>query len=204
MPWLYRRADVAVGTGTFLRPVVPIAGESLLSLVSRAAGNNGHDELGSVLFHVGASLNADRLSDHRDVVLPEFAALLNLPPDEIAARYHANLAFAPSGRCTDVSFFGSAVPKRWVSWEKRVAPLTMQCSGYHSSLWEIQLFEVCPESGEPLMERCCSCGAELRWRVTDLGTCDRCGQHLTAGVPEGWDGVERDLSGVRFLCPRRE
>ena len=198
-PWLCHRPGRDFVT-SFRLPVSPLPGESLLSLVGRAAQANAHRELMPVLSHVGASASLASLAEHRDAILPSLAILLKLPAEAVAARYHAPPDNHLSARTAEASFFGTPVPRRWLRWEKRIAPNTMEHRGYHSALWELQIFEVCPDSGEPLRSTCPSCNQVLRWRLTDLHRCDHCNARLISKADTTWAAAGRDLSGVRFIA----
>lgn len=162
-------------SGPLLWSVSPIIGESLMSLVTRAAARNLLPSSHVLLAQVGAPhaqnptvavsplIDCDRL-----------AAILGMPVDEVAARRHP-----VSGQDGYVEHFGSAVRADEIVFRRRrFAPTSIGRSAHARALWSLKAVPCCTESWEYLEDRC-RCGAVQGWRYAEkLDRCDLCNMDL--------------------------
>lgn len=162
-------------SGPLLWKVSPIIGESLMSLVTRAAARNLLPSSHVLLGQVGAPhaqnptvalspmIDGDRL-----------ATILRVPVEEVAMRRHA-----ASGRKGFVDHFGVAVRADEILFRhRRFAPTSVGRSAHARALWSLKTVPCCTESWEYLLDSC-PCGAVQGWRYAErLDRCDICNTDL--------------------------
>lgn len=179
-------------SGPLLWKVSPIVGETLMSLVTRAAARNLLPSSHVLLGQVGAphaqnptvalspAIDGDRL-----------ATILRVPVEEVAMRRHA-----ASGRKGFVDHFGVVVRADEILFRhRRFAPTSVGRSAHARALWSLKTVPCCTESWEYLLDSC-PCGAVQGWRYAErLDRCDICNIDLGAlpGTPVPAE-IREDLS----------
>jgi hypothetical protein len=157
--------------GPLLIRIEPIAGEALMSLVTRAAVTNVLPSSHLILEQVGAAhAQNPTAAVASDLDEDELASILRIPVTQVALRRHHALA----GNGT-VDFFGVAVrADDIISRRRRFAPGSIGCSPHIRALWSIKTVPCCTESWQYLTDTC-TCGSVQGWRhAWRLDRCDRC------------------------------
>ena len=166
--------DVDDEVRPLLARVAPIAGESLLSLITRACHANVIERQHELLGPLGISRRtafAPFTAHERSAPL---AKLLAVGEDEIAQRMHAPVAGAPDS--SFVHWSGTTLERRFLKAEpRRFAPSALRISKHHRAVWSVAALSFCPETFQELISRCGACGRELGWTRTEgLDRCDHC------------------------------
>lgn len=195
--------------------ITPIPGESLLSLVSAAAAANRLWSVRAALELVEAPYTQELLH-----AAPQFAGplshLLGVERSEIAQRMY-RLVPARKSKGTR-NFYGHTVPTNWISTTKRLAPGPhLQLPSYagklrpfHSAVWDIALFDHCPDTGTQLLGRCPrqACGRRLTWSLPNLALCSECETNLSTFDIDQFKSNMPSLRASRLiadlLCPWRD
>ena len=159
--------------------VEPIAGESLLSLITRTAAANVFPNLAPLLRTV-------RVEGHPAFVpftatdhAPALAQLLGVELCAITARLHP---LHPDQTITGaVIWAGTRVRRRSIeARRRRIAPLALQTSPHHRLEWTHRGLSFCPETFQTLIWDCPVCRASLGWAKTwGPDRCEHCRALLT-------------------------
>lgn len=159
--------------------MVPIPGETLLSLVARAAHANVFPRLADLFGHAGAdghpAFSPFTLADRAQPL----ADLLGVPVEDVVSRLHPpHPDQRPKGA---VVWAGVRIRRRSIEARaRRVAPLALKLSPYHRLEWTHRALSFCPETLQQLISACPACGVALGWVTTKgLDRCERCDASLT-------------------------
>jgi hypothetical protein len=199
-----------------LSAVRPKADESLCSLISAAADINRLKKVRPLLSLIDGPYSLNDLHGRYDLA-PRLAKLISVDITEITSRMYG--VRESSAAIGTLNYFGTEVPTSWITTSRRVAaydflPKNQNGSSrpfFHKAVWDIALFDVCPDSGSPLVGRCLNsnCGKQLTWILSDVFVCQACGQKIAK--PENSDNATRldmHLQGTQFvadlLCPWRD
>lgn len=181
-------------SGPVLLRVGPIAGEGLMSLVTRSAAGNLLPSAHILLRQVGVSHPQNPNTALNPILDQErLASILRVPLDEVAKRRHT-----ASAQAGFVDFFGASVRSDEVITQyRRFAPSALASSAHDRALWSLKMVPCCIESWEYLTDRC-ACGAKQRWQSAyRLDRCGHCNQPLDNAVAASVDPALRD--GLGFL-----
>ncbi len=185
--------------------VTPIPGESLMSLLARAAHANVFPGLAILLKHAGITghpaFTPFIAADH----VEPLAELLGLDVEEITTRMHLPMEGAPKGV---VSWAGVRMERRWIEAKaRRVAPGALMDSAHHRLVWTHRAISFCPETFEQLVCSCQACGKALGWTTTQgLDRCEHCRASLLASEPDHVDHRlhARLRAATDLISPRAE
>jgi len=157
---------------------LPLPGESLASLIIRAAGAVAPVPWGIVQSLVGHPHHLASAITRRDL-LDKFAEYLNISPRAVAS---AMIAPSPDElgcvRLSDFLFRPDQLvltPVRFASVRSDNAAPDMR---YHRLVWTVRDIRADPDSGAPLIDRCRSCSAAFAWAtMAEIGRCGFCGAY---------------------------
>lgn len=164
---------------SLLFPPVPVFGESLIGLVSRAANDNRHQTVAPILAAAGYPHHAHYdLTVSRAELLPNLAQVLGIAENEVTGRAHAEIA--TPFRSVQVDFMGAPVMRSDLDYRaRRLAPLSLSQAPHHRAIWTHRLVPWCTETGALLIEVCPYCNDKFRWqRAEGSASCDRCASDL--------------------------
>jgi hypothetical protein len=166
------------------KAISPIDGEPLLSLLTRAATENGFHRIEDIL--VGAHINEGRpdfIAFTQSARIDAIAQMLRVDRMEVSSRMHLRISDKKGDDL--VNWFGTAIPRHCIeSKRRRVSPRSLRNSPHHRAQWMIRPLQFCPESMEMLISSCGSCQKELRWATTyGQWRCERCGASLRRHQP---------------------
>ncbi|KQM20093.1 hypothetical protein ASE73_04935 [Sphingomonas sp. Leaf24] len=189
--------------GPVLLRVAPIAGESLMSLATRAAVRNVLPSSHVILEQVGAP----HAQNPTAAIAPSLdrgllAHILRVPLEEVVDRYH------PSANDPGfIEFFGAAVRVDEMTFRRRrFSPASIGISPHVRALWSLMMVPCCTETWEYLVDAC-TCGTVQGWRQAwSLHRCDRCNTRLDRQPADVVDGPLRDGLGflIGLLDPDRD
>lgn len=159
------------------KPVTPYEGESLQSVVTRAAHLNGFPRPGQMLSNAGlADYRLSRLSIAQGDWSP-LAAFLGCDPRELQRRTHA---VQNPGTRSMLDWFGTPIPAFQLERDRRRIPLGRKVQ-FHRTVWGQLPLKFCPDTMVLLTSECPDCGACLRWfRTRGLDVCENCHADLAA------------------------
>ena len=183
--------------------VQPIPGETLLSLVARAADANVFPKLADLLGHAGIG-GHPAFAPFTAADRPQpLAELLGVPVAEVAARFHP---LHPDQSLKDARIWaGIRMRRRSIeARSRRVAPLALKSSPHHRLEWTHRALSFCPETLQQLISRCPACAAELGWVTTKgLDRCETCEASLTdaPAVLVTTRSPERLIGAARLISP---
>ncbi len=158
-----------------LRAIPPEPDESLVGLVRRCAFENGLPSTGVLLREAVAAPHAwSNLALRDDVDADRLAEAMRTAPDEIDARLYAARRAAPFVELR--GFHGTEVRGSDLRPRLRRIPAALPGTGHHRALWHVATIPFCPETGEPLFDRCARCERRLEWSAARrLDHCSVCG-----------------------------
>jgi hypothetical protein len=174
----------------------PLPGESLTSLIIRAAGAVAPVPWGTVQSLTGHPHHLASALTRRDL-LDEFAEYLNISPQAVASAMIVPSPDEPGCvRLNDFLFRPDQLvltPVRLASAPSDAAALDER---YHRLVWTVRDIRVDPDSGAPLIDRCGSCSAAFAWAtMAEIGRCGPCGAYAcrsqTPDVPQDALGTFR-------------
>jgi hypothetical protein len=156
----------------------PLPGESLTSLIIRAAGAVAPVPWGTVQSLMGNPHHLASAVTRRDL-LDEFAEYLNISPQAVASAMIVPSPDEPGCvRLNDFLFRPDQLvltPVRIASDKCDVAALG---EPYHRLVWTVRDIRVDPVSGAPLVDRCGFCSAAFAWAtMAEIGRCGSCGAY---------------------------
>jgi hypothetical protein len=168
--------------------VTPRPGESLNSLVARAAHKNVEENIGRFLALVDVNTRKHQfISFSKYEMSDAFAELLSVDPPIMRSLFHAPI----DRHARDlVDWYGTPIPRLYIeAMVRRYSPTSLRKSAYHRAAWMIRPLQFCPESLELLSSTCPSCGAESGWEKTrGIANCEKCGHalkdHCVELIPE--------------------
>jgi hypothetical protein len=169
--------------------------ESLMSILTRATGRNFHTRVRALVV-TGARRDIWNSSLQFDAAMTRpLAALLGLSTEAVADRQYARVP----GPTATVMFRGARVPRHLVmNGTRRVAPEALRRALYHRAVWDLTALDVCPDTGDKLLDTCPACGKRLRWGGSEVHACQACGFDLRRSpariVPD------EALAGARFVA----
>ena len=166
-------------------PTVPMQGESLVSLITRASQANVIPNVTDLLGLAGIVTKRPAyvpFSEHVQTV--ELAKCLGLPDSTVRMRIHSSWSTNGKNSPSQVSWFGTRLPRRFINAETfRFSPAGLRNAPFHRSQWMIRPLTYCPESMELLVSACPSCGGRLGWRGRrSLCFCEKC-MHPLVNAP---------------------
>lgn len=168
-----------------LIPALPLADESVSSLVVRAADRNCV-QLSDILRQTGATyLKRIEPIQHAD----DLAFCLGLPPSDIT---HRSISRSLE-RSEFVRYFGTDFLASHFNFARYAfSPEALEISPHHRARWHFSSFPYCTESWSMLRHTCFACGTRLAWAKREsLIRCHECGHDLRSSP------VERVAAGVR-------
>jgi hypothetical protein len=172
--------DLQTDRPLYLTSIVePVAGESLVSLVTRAAMVNGLRRPGAMLHETGAggrrpgslafgqALDIERLSD-----------LLGVNPEELMRRRNPIIDGVGSGYT--LMWYGTPLSSWLVERNKRRIPVNLTKDRAHDdAMWALKPLTFCPRTGAELIDTCPRCDADLSWNnAVPLHVCGTCTRPL--------------------------
>ena len=183
--------------------VEPIPGETLMSLVARAAHANVFPKFAELLRHAGIkghpAFAPFTALDHAEPL----AELLGVPLDEVVQRFHP-LHPDPSIKGA-VVWAGTRMRRRSIeARRRRVAPLALKTSAHHRLEWTHRALSFCPYTFHHLISACPSCAKPLGWVATKgLDRCEHCEASLVdAPAPMVPSNLHQRLTGpIGLLSP---
>lgn len=143
-----------------------------MGAVLKAASDNGHSNVGSLLAHAGyPHARVFNLALDMHQMLPGLARVLGVAEAELKALLHPVVSASRAVRT--VAFLGAEIPDYdIVSRRRRISMETLNAEPFHRALWNHGLLPYCPHSLEKLLDRCATCGGSLGWfRAEGLATC---------------------------------
>lgn len=179
-------------TGESLKPlpihVEPYSGESLLSLIVRAAEANVYPRTSQLLALAEiTTLRPEFVPFTKQQHVEAIAQRLGLPVGEIALRMHSP---APSVPMPDwVDWFGTPIPRDFIDAETfRYSAASLKQTAFHRATWMLKPLKFCYESMEYLVTTCAHCGRKLGWKYgRQPDVCEKCKSPLvdvdTTSVP---------------------
>jgi hypothetical protein len=180
--------------------VTPIPGESLLSMLSRAAVENVHERLAQILAFADAPMYRPGYAPYTQIERAEsIARLLSVPTQEIRSRMHASLGTRL------VDWYGTPLRRHYLEARlRRVAPGGFGSPPHHKAMWMIKALPYCSDTAEILISSCPACQKPLGWTAT-LGvfSCENCGRSLRRGRPKKlpWDVRPDALAAAQVVSP---
>ena len=161
-------------------PDPPHPDESLLGFVARNAAKHACDKITAVLkvakIHTPFPQSLPTIHCGKSA---DIAAAFKANPDEIAARMHPHVA-SEGKPDSYIHFFGTPIRKAFREVvHRRVSPTSLKQSDYHRAIWDIRIFNFCPDSMETLISACPACKRVLGWKYTvGISWCEECGKDL--------------------------
>ncbi|MCG2664719.1 TniQ family protein [Brevundimonas sp.] len=161
-----------------LVPTHPFLGESLPSLIARAADAHVFERPVDLLRLAGLSIS--RLGNAPFTLYEhsrEIAALLSTDEDQVAQMMCPPVADRPG----HVLWNGVMLPRRYIGARtRRVSPQSLATAAFDRAAWMLRPLAFCPESFEMLTGACAACREELDWyKAKGPVNCGRCGSLLT-------------------------
>jgi hypothetical protein len=172
----------------------PLPGESLTSLIIRAAGALAPVPWGTVQSLMGHPQYLASALTRRDL-LDVFAEYLNISPQAVASAMIVPSLDEPG--CVRLNDFLFR-PEQLVLTPVRLAFDPSNAAAhdewYHHLVWTVRDIREDPDSGAPLVDRCGSCSAAFAWAtMAEIGRCGLCGAHACRSeVPD----VPKDALGT--------
>ena len=182
----------------FSRPPVP--GESLMGFVARNAEIHGVQKLSTALKPAGIWTNRPGFlplaATEEDVA--GMSRAFGAEHGDIRARCHAPIHLSGRPHNAFVDFFGTPIRAAYIETRRRrVAPSALRSSPHHRDLWNLRVFDFCPETGERLIDACPACGNPLGWTWTEsVGVCETCRAELASFPQPVVDGFGAPGLGV--------
>lgn len=158
--------------------VKPKPGESLNSLLARAACANVVERPSDLLNHIcSPTLRPDYIAFTKIEFTDALAQLLSIEALALRALFHPAVVREKE---TLVDWYGTPLPRCLVETEvRRYSPGSLRRAGYHRAQWMIRPLEFCSKSLEFLKSDCPKCGATLGWKKTlGITVCEYCGGSL--------------------------
>lgn len=151
-----------------LRRPHPLAGESIMGYLTRAAFENGFVS-SDTLLHIGQS---DTYLPFRHCNITGLAHLMGILPQQISSRCY----WPGSEVASSLRYNGSPV-KRWMLnlLRPRLCPHCIREKNIHLADWDLAIVACCPAHGIKLLDHCPDCGAGIDWPHAAFGRCAKCG-----------------------------
>lgn len=155
-----------------LIPIDDRPGESLLSLLVRAAEANVMGRLAKLLSLASIeNIRLEHLPFTQIDAATSIATLVGVSPTGVRRRFHK----AVSRDQELVDWYGTNLPRRWISKNIRFAPHGLKQLGHHKDEWSIKPLNFDGDSGEILHDVCHACGERALWQVLrNVASCPRC------------------------------
>ena len=83
-----------------------------------------------------------------------------------------------STRKKDARLRGFAIPRDWLSIQRRACPICLEEFPYHRAVWDIAHVRVCAHHSRKLIASCPDCGQRFGWGNSDLQRCS-CGSDIS-------------------------
>jgi excisionase family DNA binding protein len=187
---------------SFLDPALPFPDESLLGFFTRVADDHVfHSTLGAFQKVGIRTIYLQGLALRHPDAMERLAFGLKVPPSEIERRMYR---LAVPGM---IDFFGTTIRK--VCYEpsiRRVSPRALAIAPYYRAIWDIRVFNFCPETKELLLDHCPICERPLGWRYTHgVAFCEKCVDQWQRpavdlrAFPQPLIDVD-DIAGLEFVC----
>ncbi len=163
--------------------VGPIAGECLMSLMARAAVKNVFPRVRTMVREAGFDIPQPAfLPFTRNLSTEQLSQLLDVDPARIEAMMHP--ALNHDKPLDKVNWYGTCLPRRLISVDRRFSPASFARSGHIRAVWQVRPITYCPESMEFLQTNCLHCGVEVGWRLCGgFHVCETCGRSTRRGRP---------------------
>lgn len=164
--------------------VIPFEGESLQSVLARAAALNGFQRISELYAFTCESRHQKPAHGafSRNAALPgDICKLLDLDTDSIDKLFHP---IVDQGELESIKFNGTLLPRRFIEARaRRYSPASLRNAKFGRTVWTLRPLQFCPESMEMLIDRC-QCGHKLTWTaVRDIHACESCGRSLCKARP---------------------
>lgn len=165
------------------KPVVPMEGESLRSLVARACKLNHLPNSWGLLQYVGLpNRSRVRVAEDSNIDPAELAHAIGVDDKEVRTRRYEALGRGHG------SFFGLDVNYAAIETRiRRFSPAALKANGFHRAIWELRDIPFCLNSWDMLHDRCwCEKDGTVQgWTrtATSVSECDRCGDSLAEFAP---------------------
>lgn len=156
-------------------PLQPHENESLPGYLARVAAWNVLEGPKALLRMAGVAGNSE-LADQVAARALEFTRELGISQASLLRM--VVVGDAPGS--AEVSFFGAPLRRNMVRTKVRhVAPASLRISNHHRATWQVSAISWCPETWDPLIDKCPACGQKLNFE-TQLGVeyCQACSFNL--------------------------
>jgi hypothetical protein len=175
-------ADIA--PKPFLIRVKPHPGESLLSIIARAAEANVFERLTDLLSLAGMKMKVPayipftRLED-----AGRLSSALDVPVEDVQFRMHRPIS--DLSVLNRVDWYGEQLPRRYIdATPRRFSPAALRRSDHHRAAWMLKPLGFCPETMEFLQSSCPHCKKPTEWKFTlSIGRCEHCNKSLRRFKP---------------------
>lgn len=187
-------------------PITPIAGESLASIMARAAYANVVPSPATLMRHASMESGQPAYVAFTQIgAASKLADLLGIPIDEVTARMHPKLdRLSPP-----IDWFGTPLERRFLEApRRRFSPLGLRSSQHIRAEWMVRPLSYCPDNLDRLSHECPHCGAKLGWdRTLGVAVCEHCEGDLRAipacFLPDDLRPAYGVISGLVSTDPRR-
>jgi hypothetical protein len=171
----------------FVVSVSPLPGESLASVVARAAYENLFTNPANIFLHLNMPMVhlgsiATRYAKHCD----DLAYLVGSRPDDLRTLFYKRVDRRISGFGAEIEVLGSHLALRCrESKVRRLSPASLCRSAHHRTAWELRFLHWCPESFEYLISDCTMCGKGFGWhKLAGVHICENCGADVREQISE--------------------
>jgi len=167
---------------TSVKPLIgvvePFDGECLMSVLARTAEKNVFTRVREMVESAGLQVLRPEFIPFTQVqAAPGLSKLLGVESGVIAGLMHP--ASDPERPVDKVNWYGTHLPRKFISIDRRFSPKSFASSPYIRAVWQVRPITFCPESMELLITQCPHCGAEVGWRVLHgFHVCATCGRSL--------------------------
>lgn len=164
----------------FVIPVSLYPGESLASVLARAAHENLISNARDVLSHAQITKGTiGSVATCHAAQCNQLATLIGVSSDELERLFYPKFDRKGAyGREIDISGIRLSLKCREGK-RRRISPAALRISPYHRMQWEMRFIHWCAETGQHLIDSCEACGGQLGWKkYAGIHLCEHCGADL--------------------------
>ncbi|TLU71544.1 TniQ family protein [Lichenicoccus roseus] len=172
----------------------PETDESLTGYILRLALRN--HQLKSASFAAAAGVRQLPILYPTAEQIDRLAVMADVPGDVLSSMGAERIR--SSTRKKDARLRGFAIPRDWLSIQRRACPICLEESPYHRTVWDIAHVRVCARHSCKLIASCPDCGQRFGWGNSDLRRCS-CGTDISRWKsPSGDPAAARWIGGAFF------